>query len=73
MTAHKLDTRGLVCPLPVLKARKVLLSMPAGAQLEVVVSDARAPRDFADYCLENGHKLLSQSEKDGVYTLLIER
>lgn len=73
MTPRKLDTCGLICPLPVLKARKVLLSLPPGAQLEVTASDARAPHDFADYCLENGHKLLSQNESGGVFTLLIER
>lgn len=54
-----LDATGLVCPLPVLKARKVLLSMSAGSVLRVSVTDAAAPKDFGLFCDENGYTLLS--------------
>lgn len=54
-----LDAKGLVCPLPVLKARKVLLAMPAGGVLKVSVTDAAAPRDFGLFCNENGYTLIS--------------
>lgn len=73
MTAQRLDTRGLICPLPVLKARKVLLSLPAGAQLEVLSSDVRAPKDFAEFCRENGYKLVSEKAENGVFSLLIQK
>lgn len=54
---HHYDARGLVCPLPVLKARKLLLSLPAGALLRVSVTDAHAPKDFALFCAETGNEL----------------
>lgn len=63
---RKLDARGLICPLPVLKARKILLSLPPGEVLHVLVDDARAPGDFKLFCAESGHTLIEvlQQEKD---------
>lgn len=52
---HRLDALGLICPLPVLKARKVLLSLPKGAVLTIVVSDENAPKDFGLFCAENNY------------------
>ena len=57
MTAHVLDATGLICPLPVLKARKVLLRLQPGDVLTVTVTDAHAPKDFALFCTEAGHSL----------------
>lgn len=56
---HFLDATGLVCPLPVLRARKVLQHMPEGAMLCITVTDDKAPRDFEDFCRDGGHKLES--------------
>jgi tRNA 2-thiouridine synthesizing protein A len=52
-----MDASGLICPLPVLKARKRLLGMAAGDMLVVRVTDASAPADFALFCKEAGHRL----------------
>ena len=60
-----LDATGLKCPLPVLKARKALSAMPAGAVLQVVATDPGAPEDLRHFCEAAGHKLLDQSETDG--------
>ena len=62
MTAHVLDATGLICPLPVLKARKVLLRLQPGDVLTVTVTDAHAPKDFALFCTEAGHSLQSVTE-----------
>jgi tRNA 2-thiouridine synthesizing protein A len=59
MTAHHLNARGLVCPLPVLKARKVLLRLAPGDVLTVSVTDDNAPKDFGLFCAEAGHRLQS--------------
>ncbi|WP_271946987.1 sulfurtransferase TusA family protein [Ruegeria faecimaris] len=66
-----LDALGLLCPLPVLKARKRLKSMPAGAVLKVLADDPAAVIDVPHFCMESGHRLLSQEESDGhqVYTI----
>lgn len=56
-----LDTRGLKCPLPVLKARKRLKSMAKGDILHVHADDPMAVVDFPHFCAEAGHRLLEQS------------
>jgi tRNA 2-thiouridine synthesizing protein A len=59
---HRMDARGLICPLPVLKARKKLLTLPAGDILRVTVTDKAAPKDFRLFCGETGHVLISITE-----------
>ena len=73
MTQHRLDARGLICPLPVLKARKKLLSLAPGDVLVVSVTDAQAPKDFALFCDEAGHKLLGICDVNGGAEVTVER
>ncbi len=69
---HFLDASGLVCPLPVLRARKVLQHMPEGAMLYVTVTDARSPRDFEAFCREMGHKIESVTPTmDGIEIVIL--
>lgn len=56
---EELDARGLLCPLPVLKARKRLLAMQAGQVLRVLADDPAAIIDFPHFCHEQGHELVS--------------
>lgn len=49
-----LDARGLICPLPVLKARKLLKSVAPGGALRVLVTDPGAPKDFEHFCATTG-------------------
>jgi len=70
---QQLDARGLICPMPVLKARKRLIAMAPGDKLAVLVTDPQAPKDFALFCAEAGHLLLSRTEKDGAVEVVIER
>lgn len=58
----ELDARGLLCPLPVLKARKRLAGLPAGAVLRVVSDDPAALVDVPHFCSEAGHELLAQDD-----------
>ena len=55
MTEHRLDASGLICPMPVLKARKALLALLPGDILRVTVTDVRALSDFELFCKETGH------------------
>lgn len=57
-----LDTTGLLCPLPVLKARKRLAGMQRGALLRVMTDDPAARIDFPHFCVEQGHDLVSTAE-----------
>ncbi|WP_170557443.1 sulfurtransferase TusA family protein [Ruegeria atlantica] len=68
-----LDALGLLCPLPVLKARKRLKSMPAGAVLRVLADDPAAIIDVPHFCVESGHQLLSQEDADGHQVYLIQK
>ncbi len=70
---RELDARGLACPLPVLRANRLLRSMTAGAQLKVIATDPSAPADFVQFCSATGHRLLDQSCQDGEFHLIIER
>ncbi|MDP6787928.1 MAG: sulfurtransferase TusA family protein [Rhodospirillales bacterium] len=73
MATTTLDVKGLNCPLPVLRANKVIKGLMAGDVLRVVVTDPAAPSDFAAYCETTGHELVDSVEADGVYTITIRR
>jgi tRNA 2-thiouridine synthesizing protein A len=54
-----LDATGLLCPLPVLKARKRLQALQAGQILRVIADDPAAVIDIPHFCAEQGHVLVS--------------
>lgn len=54
----RLDATGLRCPLPVLRARKVLKGLAPGGMLVVRATDRAAPADFEAFCNEAGHEFL---------------
>jgi tRNA 2-thiouridine synthesizing protein A len=68
-----MDLQGLLCPLPVLKARKRLEAMQSGEVLAVVASDPMAAIDIPHFCQEQGHELLSQSRDGGRLEFKIRR
>lgn len=61
MQAQKeLDTRGLNCPLPILKAKKALAEMSSGEVLKVVATDPGSIRDFQAFARQTGNELVEQ-------------
>ena len=68
-----LDTIGLRCPLPILKARRALQGLAPGAVLEVLASDPGAEDDFAAFCRTAGHRLVRASAAEGVHRFLITK
>lgn len=68
-----LDVTGLLCPLPVLKAKKSLRMLSKGASLQVLTTDKGAVLDFQCLCEEEGLELLSQEEADGTCIHLIKK
>jgi len=68
-----LDARGLACPLPVLKAKKAIRSVPPGGVLTVLATDPGAGPDFRAFCEHTGHLLVSHAEAEGVSTFRIRR
>jgi tRNA 2-thiouridine synthesizing protein A len=68
-----LDTTGLNCPLPVLKARRALRGLDAGDELEVLATDPGAVKDFQTFAQATGHALLEWREADGVFSFLLRK
>ncbi len=56
----ELDTCGLNCPLPILKAKKALTAMQAGQVLKILATDPGSLRDFEAFARQTGNELLSQ-------------
>ena len=69
----RMDATGLLCPLPVLKARKALKKMDAGGVLEVLATDPGAVADFESFCEAQGHVLVHSSQDADVYRFLIRK
>ena len=71
--AETLDATGLLCPLPVLKARKRMQGLDKGAVLKLMADDPAAVVDVPHFCAEAGHMLIGQSEEDAVQIYLIRK
>lgn len=56
----ELDALGLLCPLPVLKARKRLEPLTSGQVLRVLADDPAAVVDMPHFCAEAGHEMIDQ-------------
>ena len=67
----EIDARGLLCPLPVLKARKRLISMAPGRVLRLIATDPAAVVDVPHFCAQSGHSLLDMTDEGAacVYTI----
>ncbi|HLO94560.1 MULTISPECIES: sulfurtransferase TusA family protein [Roseateles] len=74
MDIHKeLDTRGLHCPLPILKAKKALAEMQSGQLLKVVATDPGSTRDFQAFARQTGNELVAQSQSGEEFVHVLKR
>lgn len=73
MPDAELDTKGLKCPLPVLRARKAMKPLAAGQVLQVEATDPSSVQDFKNFCETTGHELLASREEAGVYIYEIRK
>ena len=69
----ELDTRGLNCPLPILKAKKALADMLSGQFLKVVSTDAGSVRDFQAFAKQTGNDLVEQQTAGGDFIHVMKR
>ncbi|APW37058.1 hypothetical protein RD110_07505 [Rhodoferax koreense] len=70
---QELDTRGLNCPLPILKAKKALTGMQSGELLRVVSTDAGSMRDFQAFAKQTGNELVDQQTAGADYIHVLRR
>ena len=68
-----LDTKGLNCPLPVLKTKKAMKDLAAGERITVLATDPGSVKDFEAFCQATGDRLVDSSEENGVFTYVIEK
>ena len=74
MHIHKeIDTRGLNCPLPILKAKKALSDMLSGQLLKVVATDPGSTRDFQAFAKQTGNELVDQQTVGADFIHVLKR
>jgi tRNA 2-thiouridine synthesizing protein A len=73
MADQTLDAKGLNCPLPILRAKKALKTVPDGGTLEILATDPGALPDVEAFCRTTGNELLEHSEEDGVYRFILRK
>ena len=69
----ELDTRGLNCPLPILKAKKALSGMQSGQLLRVTSTDSGSVRDFQAFARQTGNELMEQVTAGADYVHIMRR
>lgn len=69
----EVDTRGLNCPLPILKAKKALAELSSGQVLKVVSTDAGSLRDFQAFAKQTGNALLDQQTAGAEFIHVMRR
>jgi tRNA 2-thiouridine synthesizing protein A len=72
-TDQELDARGLNCPLPILRAKKTLNGMGAGALLKIIATDPGSVKDFQAFATQTGNELMSSSEENGEFHFLLKK
>lgn len=69
----EIDTRGLNCPLPILKAKKALADMVSGESLKVISTDAGSVRDFQAFAKQTGNELIDQQTVNDDFIHVLRR
>ena len=70
---REIDTRGLNCPLPILKAKKSLNDMQSGQLLRVIATDPGSVRDFQAFSRQTGNELVEQQTAGTDYIHVLKR
>jgi tRNA 2-thiouridine synthesizing protein A len=68
-----LDVKGLNCPMPLLKAKKVLNELEPRTVLKVIATDPGSVRDFQVFARQSGHELLDSREEQGTYVHVLRK
>ncbi|HHL45379.1 MAG TPA: sulfurtransferase TusA family protein [Gammaproteobacteria bacterium] len=70
---QELDTSGLNCPLPILRAKKALASMEPGQVLHIIATDPGSARDFPAFARQTGNELLEAREEGDKFHYLMKK
>lgn len=64
---HTLDARGLNCPLPILRTKKVISGIQVGEILEITATDPGSVKDLDSFCSQTGNEMLLSQENNGEF------
>ncbi len=67
-----LDARGLLCPMPVIRAQDMVQGLEPGAMLETVGTDPGILNDIPAWCRVNGHRVMETFSEGDEYTVVVE-
>ena len=71
--AQSLDTKGMNCPIPILKAKRAIKDLDVGEVLEVLATDPGAVKDFEAFSRATGNELMEWNEEGGVFRFLLRK
>lgn len=67
------DTKGMACPMPIVKAKKALDTLESGQIMEVLSTDKGSVNDFQAWVKQTNHELIMHEEEDGVYKFFVRK
>jgi tRNA 2-thiouridine synthesizing protein A len=70
---HRVDARGLACPMPIVKTAQAIAGLASGEMLEVLATDPGSTKDFVAWSRTTGHELVEQAEEGGVFRFVLRR
>lgn len=75
MSEHQreVDARGLNCPLPILRTKKMLNTMKSGEVVHILATDPASVRDFEAFARQTGNELIEHGERDGSFYFFMKR
>ncbi len=73
MADVEIDTKGMNCPIPIVKTKKALKKLEVGDEVRVEATDPGSVADFNAFCRSTGNELVDSSEDGGVYVFLIKK
>ena len=73
MATATLDTKGLNCPIPIVKTKKAMKDLQPGDTLEVLATDPGAVKDFEAFCRATGNELMEWNEDSGVFRFMFKK
>ena len=70
---QELDTRGLSCPLPILKTKKSLNDLKSGQVLKIVATDPGSVKDMQAFAKQTGNALLFSDEENKTFVFYMRK
>jgi tRNA 2-thiouridine synthesizing protein A len=71
--SQEVDASGLMCPLPLLRLKKILVTMESGEIVKVIATDPAAHLDFGVFTNQSGHQIIELIKQDDKQIFYIKK